>query len=138
VGLGRDKIQHHAARDLTVLEPIENRVDRRQRLKLDIGFDPPLRSAVSPVVIAALMSLNGNPSSAFISRSRLLSSLAAATGLNFQVSPSGKAGVWQTILRCRYTDSALSQKLLTPLFQSGLVMCFARLFRISILRDGSS
>jgi hypothetical protein len=57
----------------------------------------PAPSAASPVVIAALMSLNGKPSRALFSRSSLLSSFAAATGLNFQVSPSGKAGVWQTI-----------------------------------------
>ena len=39
MGLGPDKIEHHAARHLTALKPLEDRVDLRQRLQLDIGLD---------------------------------------------------------------------------------------------------
>ena len=39
VRLGADEVEDHAARHLAVLEPIEDVVDRRQRLQLDIGLD---------------------------------------------------------------------------------------------------
>jgi hypothetical protein len=39
VSLGADEVEDHATRHFAVLEPIEDVVDRRQRLQFDIGLD---------------------------------------------------------------------------------------------------
>ena len=37
--LASDKVEDHATRDLSVLESVEDLIDRRQRLQLDVGLD---------------------------------------------------------------------------------------------------
>ena len=52
-GLSPDEVEDHAARHLIVFEPVEDVVDRGQRLQLDIGLDFALGGQRQPAAISS-------------------------------------------------------------------------------------
>jgi len=54
-GLSPDEVEDHAALHLIVFEPVEDVVDRGQRLQLDIGLDFALGGQRQPAAISSLL-----------------------------------------------------------------------------------